>query len=172
MGQQARLAHMRAFAGLNPTCVYCFFPVFIPVLTRSPSPSAINGILAMQEFKDKFGRKSCLDNKGKQDICAADSSLIVAILSAGTVVGALLAAPLCDSIGRRKALLLAVGIFCIGAIFQVCAQAVDMLLVGRYVVPAQPVTQLVNELSPADCYQVVGRRRRRRHITPRTTLSV
>ncbi|KAK5992468.1 putative glucose transporter rco-3 [Cladobotryum mycophilum] len=82
---------------------------------------AINGILAMDEFKNRFG--TCVDHKMKDDICAGDSGLIVSILSAGTAIGALLAAPTGDTLGRRKTLLLAVGIFCIGAICQVCADA-------------------------------------------------
>ncbi|KAH7001231.1 general substrate transporter [Ilyonectria destructans] len=92
---------------------------------------AINGILAMTEFKEQFGTK-CYDSNHKLEICTQDSSIIVAILSAGTTLGALLAAPAGDSLGRRKTLLLAVGIFCIGSIFQVCAQAIDMLLAGRF----------------------------------------
>lgn len=95
---------------------------------------AINGILAMTEFKEQFGKHTnCFDENGALDICTKDSSIIVAILSAGTALGALLAAPSGDSLGRRKTLLLAVGIFCIGAIFQVCASNIDLLLVGRYV---------------------------------------
>ncbi|KAI5467631.1 general substrate transporter [Mariannaea sp. PMI_226] len=93
---------------------------------------AINGILAMTEFKEQFGSK-CYDDNGKMEICTKDSSIIVAILSAGTVLGALLAAPAGDFLGRRKTLLVAVAIFCIGAVFQVCAQAINMLLVGRLV---------------------------------------
>ncbi|KAL6413278.1 uncharacterized protein AUP68_02785 [Ilyonectria robusta] len=86
----------------------------------------------MTEFKEQFGTK-CYDSNHKLEICTEDSSIIVAILSAGTALGALLAAPAGDSLGRRKTLLLAVAIFCIGSIFQVCAQATDMLLAGRYV---------------------------------------
>lgn len=111
--------------------------VMLPTIheaNRRPSSlsRAINGILAMTEFKEQFGTK-CYDSKHKLEICTEDSSIIVAILSAGTALGALLAAPAGDSLGRRKTLLLAVGIFCIGSIFQVCAQATDMLLAGRYV---------------------------------------
>jgi SP family sugar:H+ symporter-like MFS transporter len=91
---------------------------------------AINGILAMREFKDQFGT-TCYDDDDRLEICTDDSSLIVAILSAGTAVGALLSAPAADSIGRRHTLLLSVGVFCIGAIFQVCAASIPMLLVGR-----------------------------------------
>ncbi|CAM1504633.1 Fc.00g022240.m01.CDS01 [Cosmosporella sp. VM-42] len=91
---------------------------------------AINGILAMSEFKKQFGA-NCLDENNNSVMCTKDSSLIVAILSAGTAVGALLSAPAGDSLGRRITLILSVGIFCMGAIFQVCAQDVPMLLVGR-----------------------------------------
>ncbi|KAL2211323.1 regulator of conidiation [Sarocladium strictum] len=92
---------------------------------------AINGILAMKVFKEQFGTLDCDDHQGEMDICPEDSSIIVAILSAGTVLGALLAAPMGDTLGRRHSLLVAVGVFCIGAIFQVCAQQIPMLLVGR-----------------------------------------
>ncbi|KAL7926302.1 general substrate transporter [Trichoderma austrokoningii] len=90
---------------------------------------AINGILAMNEFKEKFG--TCKNQPDRDDICAKDSAIIVAILSVGTAIGALLAAPAGDMLGRRRSMLLAVGIFCIGAICQVCAEALPALLVGR-----------------------------------------
>ncbi|VTT64665.1 unnamed protein product [Fusarium fujikuroi] len=91
----------------------------------------INGILAMAVFKDHFStNQSCKDDQGHIDLCPEDSSLIVAILSGGAVIGALVAAPSGDSIGRRKTLLAAVTTFCIGAIFQICARATPMLLVG------------------------------------------
>ncbi|KAF5022670.1 hypothetical protein F66182_5218 [Fusarium sp. NRRL 66182] len=92
----------------------------------------INGILAMDVFKSQFSTdQSCRDDHGHVDLCPEDSSLIVAILSGGAVVGSLAAAPAGDSLGRRKTLLIAVGTFCIGAIFQICALATPMLLVGR-----------------------------------------
>lgn len=92
---------------------------------------AINGILAMNEFKERFG--TCKGQPDRDDICAKDSALIVAILSVGTAIGSLLAAPAGDMLGRRRSMLLAVGIFCIGAICQVCAEALPALLVGRWV---------------------------------------
>ncbi|UNI23129.1 glucose transporter [Purpureocillium takamizusanense] len=90
---------------------------------------AINGILAMSAFKKQFAT-NC-GTPGNPEICPKDLSIIVAILSAGTVVGALLAAPAGDSLGRRITLVISVGVFCIGAICQVCADAVPLLLVGR-----------------------------------------
>lgn len=83
----------------------------------------------MPEFKEQFST-GCR-SEGMPDICPRQLSTIVAILSAGTAVGALLAAPAGDSLGRRITLLLSVSIFCIGAICQVCADAVPLLLVGR-----------------------------------------
>jgi MFS family permease len=58
-------------------------------------------------------------------------SIIVAMLSAGTVVGSLVSAPLGDYFGRRLSLIGAVAVFCFGAIFQVCANNIALLLVGR-----------------------------------------
>ncbi|KOS21573.1 putative glucose transporter rco-3 [Escovopsis weberi] len=91
---------------------------------------AINGILAMENFQDRFG--TCTHRELSGNICAGDLGLIVAVLSAGTAIGALLAAPVGDTLGRRKTLLLAVGIFCIGAICQVCSESSPALLVGRF----------------------------------------
>lgn len=82
----------------------------------------------MPTFKEQFSA-NCWSH-GKPEICPRQLSTIVAILSAGTAVGALLAAPAGDSLGRRITLL-SVGVFCIGAICQVCADAVPLLLVGR-----------------------------------------
>ncbi|KAM3501940.1 hypothetical protein MY11210_009222 [Beauveria gryllotalpidicola] len=92
---------------------------------------AINGILAMDEFKKQFAT-NCSDAGVNTNLCPKDSSIIVAILSAGTVLGALIAAPFGDFLGRRKSLLLGVALFCIGAICQVCAEDIPLLLVGRF----------------------------------------
>ncbi|KAL6837752.1 sugar transporter domain-containing protein [Trichoderma afarasin] len=83
----------------------------------------------MDEFKQKFG--TCNDRTINDDICAKDSALIVAILSVGTALGSLLAAPLGDTLGRRRSMLLSVAIFCIGAILQVSAEGSAALLAGR-----------------------------------------
>lgn len=86
----------------------------------------------MDSFKRDF-------NSGYRDLdknltmSPREVSLIVAMLSAGTVLGALLAAPCGDQWGRRHALIGAIGVFCIGAILQVCAENVATLTVGRCV---------------------------------------
>lgn len=60
-------------------------------------------------------------------------SIIVAILSAGTMFGSLVSAPVGDHFGRRLSLIGAVAVFCFGVIFQVCADNIPLLLVGRCV---------------------------------------
>ena len=101
------------------------------MLTRSPpSYRAINGILAMDEFKAQFGT-NCSGSGSDMDICPQDSSIIVSILSIGTIFGSLLAAPGGDFFGRRKTLVLSMFVFCIGAILQICATSTPVLLVGR-----------------------------------------
>lgn len=92
----------------------------------------INGILAMDSFRDQFstGHK---DSSGQPDLAPSQTAMVVAILSLGTVIGALIAAPLGDLYGRRISLIGAVSVFNFGVIFQVCADAIPMLLVGRYV---------------------------------------
>lgn len=91
---------------------------------------AINGILAMPQFKEEFG-SGCTNQPKSMDICPRDSSIIVGILSVGTIVGSLLSAPLGDYFGRRKTLLMSVAVFCVGAVLQVCAQSFAVLLLGR-----------------------------------------
>lgn len=95
--------------------------------------SAINGILAMDAFIKQFNTGYIDESSQTSAFSPAQTAIIVAILSAGTAIGALIAAPAADIIGRRLSLLASVGVFCFGVIFQVCADAIPMLLVGRYV---------------------------------------
>ncbi|KAK4193286.1 general substrate transporter [Podospora australis] len=93
---------------------------------------SINGILAMETFREDFST-GYIASDGKPGMSPKEISLIVAMLSAGTIVGALMAAPMGDRWGRRLSLIASIGIFCVGAIFQVCAYNVALLIVGRTV---------------------------------------
>jgi MFS family permease len=88
----------------------------------------------MNTFKHDFWT-GFIDSKGRRGMSPSQVSLIVAMLSAGTVLGALLGAPLGDLWGRRLSLIAAIGVFCLGAILQVCATEVVLLVVGRCVSP-------------------------------------
>lgn len=93
----------------------------------------------MDSFKEQFAH-GYRDFEGNLNMEPSQAAIIVAILSAGTFLGALIAAPAADSIGRRMSLILSVGVFCFGVIFQVCASDVPTLLVGRYVTSACRMT--------------------------------
>lgn len=84
----------------------------------------------MKSFKDHFN-SGYQDTEGEITMSPKEVALIVAMLSFGTVLGALVSAPVGDKWGRRRSLIGAVGVFCIGGIFQVCATNVALLVVGR-----------------------------------------
>jgi predicted MFS family arabinose efflux permease len=86
----------------------------------------------MDTFRQDF-TTGFIDSDNRPGISPQEVSLIVSMLSAGTVVGALLAAPAGDIWGRRLSLIAAVGVFCVGAVFQVCATNIALLVVGRFV---------------------------------------
>lgn len=84
----------------------------------------------MTSFREQFS--TGYHNKdGELDLSINQSSLIVAILSAGTLIGSVISAPAGDFWGRRISLIIAIGIFCLGVIFQVCSADIPMLVVGR-----------------------------------------
>ncbi|KAI1114964.1 general substrate transporter [Nemania sp. NC0429] len=91
----------------------------------------INGILAMRSFRDQFST-GYRDDKGLLDLRPDQISITVAILSAGTFTGALLAAPFGDWLGRRLSIIASIGVFILGVLFQVTADALPLLLAGRY----------------------------------------
>jgi MFS family permease len=93
--------------------------------------SAINGILAMPEFRKRFSTGYLDPTDGQLQLSPAESSTLVAMLSAGTILGALLAAPIGDWVGRRISLLVCCGVFLVGGIIQVVADVMATMLVGR-----------------------------------------
>jgi MFS family permease len=95
--------------------------------------STISGILAMKAFRKEF-TTGYIDPKDQlENISPAQSAQVVAILSAGTFFGALMAAPLGDKLGRRISLIIAVAIFALGVLLQTIAMALPVLVSGRYV---------------------------------------
>jgi len=69
---------------------------------------------------------------GLPNVTAAQQSEIVSILSAGTFFGALLSAPLADTLGRRWAMIFNTGVFTFGVILQTASTAIPMFVAGRF----------------------------------------
>lgn len=86
----------------------------------------------MSAFRKEFSTGYLDPHDHKPNVSPDQSSVIVAILSAGTFFGALLAAPLGDKLGRRISLIIAVGIFSFGVLLQTIAMAITLLVLGRY----------------------------------------
>lgn len=72
------------------------------------------------------------DATGHLNVTSSQSSAIVSILSAGTFFGALGAAPLGDTIGRRWGLIASSWVFIFGVILQTVATAIPLFLAGRF----------------------------------------
>ncbi|KDE02510.1 hypothetical protein MVLG_06941 [Microbotryum lychnidis-dioicae p1A1 Lamole] len=64
-------------------------------------------------------------------LTSGTNALITSILSAGTFVGALLAYPAGDFLGRRFGIVVFLGLFCIGVALQTAATSVGPFTVGR-----------------------------------------
>ncbi|KAI0473853.1 general substrate transporter [Xylariaceae sp. FL0804] len=92
----------------------------------------INGILAMPSFIRQFNTGYRDPVTHEHDLAPGEISIIVAILSAGTFFGSLISAPFGDWIGRRISIIASVGVFIVGVIFQICADAIPMMLAGRF----------------------------------------
>lgn len=91
----------------------------------------ISGIIAMPFWLRGFSNGHMED--GKPALDAADESLIVSILSLGTFLGALTAAPCADFFGRRLGLILSTGIvFNIGVLMQTIATDQPLFIAGRF----------------------------------------
>lgn len=100
-------------------------------MVLSYDTGTIGGIIAMPQWLKTFSTGT-VDDLGNPAITAAQSSLIVSILSAGTFFGALGAAPLADFIGRRLALIVTLCIFSFGVILQTASSAIPLFVAGRF----------------------------------------
>lgn len=93
----------------------------------------ISGVKVMEDWLQTFGHEVPTGdpNKPSYAITTSTESLIVSILSAGTFFGALLAAPIGDTIGRKFGIIFSAAVFCIGVALQIIATAVPLFVVGR-----------------------------------------
>lgn len=86
----------------------------------------------MRYWLDNFSTGYIDPITGLPGITSGESSLIVSILSAGTLFGALFAAPLADWVGRRIALLISLCVFAFGVILQTASVDIPLFVAGRF----------------------------------------
>jgi SP family sugar:H+ symporter-like MFS transporter len=86
----------------------------------------ISGFLAMPDFKNRFGENG--------EFTAVREGTIVGLLSIGTLLGAMFAAPIADKFGRRMCILVGNVIFWVGMIVQMSAtHRWYQVAIGRWV---------------------------------------
>ena len=91
----------------------------------------ISGFLQMPDFLDRFGQTH---SDGTKYFGNVRAGLIVALLSIGTLMGALIAAPIADRIGRKYSISFWAGIVSVGFIVQIAAvTAWYQVMIGRYI---------------------------------------
>ncbi|KAI5475107.1 hypothetical protein MNV49_001932 [Pseudohyphozyma bogoriensis] len=92
----------------------------------------ISNVKAMDYWLQLFGTQT-VDASGNVSyyLKSSDSSLVTSILSAGTFIGALLAYPVGDRLGRRWGIQAFLVLFVIGVAMQTAATAIPLFAVGR-----------------------------------------
>ncbi|KAL9480237.1 hypothetical protein ACSS6W_005023 [Trichoderma asperelloides] len=91
----------------------------------------ISGFLEMPDFLDRFGLTAPDGTKYFSNVRAG---LIVALLSIGTLFGALVAAPIADRIGRKPSISLASFVVGAGFVIQIASiTAWYQLMIGRFI---------------------------------------
>jgi len=99
-------------------------------LNASPRLHVVSGVLGMKEFEKTSGSEVSPDHF---ELPTTQKSLIISILSAGTVTGALSAGYFCDRFRRKTTILAANIIYAIGIVLQIVASSVGLLIAGRAV---------------------------------------
>ncbi|KAF8196983.1 general substrate transporter [Pholiota molesta] len=94
----------------------------------------ISDILIMENFKLRFATCSNYSDASTCSFTTVRAGLIVALLSIGTLAGALFGAIVADWLGRRYAMITECGMFSIGIIVQITAKHVwQQVAVGRFI---------------------------------------
>ncbi|OAA73730.1 siderophore iron transporter mirC [Cordyceps fumosorosea ARSEF 2679] len=91
----------------------------------------ISGFLEMPDFLERFGQ---VDSSGTPYFSRVRSGLIVSLLSIGTLIGAISAAPIADRFGRRPSISFWSLITSVGFVIQIAAStAWYQVMIGRFV---------------------------------------
>ncbi|KAJ4288452.1 hexose transporter hxt5 [Kalmusia sp. IMI 367209] len=81
----------------------------------------ISGFLAMPDFLRRFGQRHTNGQTPEYYFSNVRSGLIVGLLSIGTLIGALVAAPIADWVGRKPSIIVWCVIFSVGMVVQIAA---------------------------------------------------
>jgi len=93
----------------------------------------ISGFLGMKDFIRRFGEQE-RHHPGVYYFSNVRSGLIVSMLSIGTLIGALVGAPIADRIGRKFSIIFWCGIFSVGMIVQITStHHWYQIMMGRWV---------------------------------------
>lgn len=85
----------------------------------------------MKDFVRRFGQRHA---DGTYYFSNVRSGLIVALLSIGTLIGALVAAPIADRVGRKHSIAAWSGIVCVGVVVQISStDKWYQIMMGRFV---------------------------------------
>ncbi|KAJ9490736.1 hypothetical protein VN97_g2518 [Penicillium thymicola] len=92
----------------------------------------ISGILAMKKWREMFSTGFINEKDHLLDVTSSESSMIVSLLSAGTFFGALGAAPVADTVGRRWGMIIESVVFVFGVILQTISTSIPLFVAGRF----------------------------------------
>jgi len=94
----------------------------------------ISDILLMDDFKTRFGECADRTDPGSCHFSNVRAGLIVALLSIGTLIGALLGARVADWLGRRLAMSVECVVFMIGVVIQMASMSAwPQFAIGRLI---------------------------------------
>jgi MFS family permease len=114
----------------------------------------ISGFLAMPDFLNRFGENG--------EFTPVREGTIVGLLSIGTLLGAIIAAPIADKFGRRMCILVGNIMFWIGMIVQMSAThhwyqvAIGRWVAGLGVGALSVLTPMYMSVSQSDKFHCIG----------------